>query len=40
VLLIAAYSRETRLAAHVRPRTSAGVMLLFLGTLCHVPARK
>jgi hypothetical protein len=40
VLLIAAYIRETRLATHVRPLTSAGVMLLFLGTLCHVPARK
>jgi hypothetical protein len=40
VLLILAYIREPRLATHVRPFTAAGVMLLLVGTLCHVPARK
>jgi hypothetical protein len=39
-VLITAFIREPRLATHVRPLTSAGVMLLLLGTLCQVPARE
>ncbi|MHC4416840.1 MAG: hypothetical protein ACYS0G_16345 [Planctomycetota bacterium] len=39
VLLVPAFLHEPRLASPVRPLTSAGVMLPFLGILCHVPGR-
>ncbi len=40
LVLVLAYIYEPGHASPQRPLTSAGVMLLFLGILCHVPARK
>jgi heme A synthase len=40
VILVLAFINEPGHASPQRPLTSAGVMLLFLAVLCHVPARK
>jgi len=40
LILVLAFISEPGPASPQRPLTSAGVMLLVLGILCHVPARK
>jgi hypothetical protein len=40
VILVLAFICEPGQASPLRPLTSAGVMLLFLGILCHLPARQ
>ena len=40
MILVLAFMYEPGQASPQRPLTSAGVMLLFLGILCHVPAWK
>ena len=40
LILVLAFIHESGHASPQRPLTSAGVMLLVLGILCHVPARK
>jgi hypothetical protein len=39
VILVLAFMHESGQASPQRPLTSAGVMLVFLGILCHMPAR-
>jgi hypothetical protein len=40
VILVLAFMHEPGHTSPQRPLTSAGVMLLFLGILCHVPGRR
>jgi hypothetical protein len=40
VILVLAFVYEPGSASPQRPMTSAGVMLLFLAILCHLPGRK